>query len=276
VWDNAQHADALGKRLPELRAHAHSSEPANARFVAFMNALEEPERPGQTVERLVGMYRVLKPHLVASYQEHLARVNAVYEPPTQRLLLRLVEDERRHVAAGGLILSHLAGTPALEERARTWQARLERLLEAAGGVTGAGLPAAPDVDAVSSAPILNDDAREFIRLEQATGSGDVGGDLEVAVRGLGDALVAQDRAALGRWLAPGLPWGDEAHAQLGRLGARSHRPVALAKVGGQRLVKIKLEGSAGGATILARFVPAPDGWRAAALEVAAVDLARPA
>ncbi|PYO55509.1 MAG: hypothetical protein DMD83_19265, partial [Candidatus Rokuibacteriota bacterium] len=41
VWDNAQHADALGRRLPELRAQAHVSEPANEAFVAFMDAIEE-------------------------------------------------------------------------------------------------------------------------------------------------------------------------------------------------------------------------------------------
>ncbi|PYM75391.1 MAG: hypothetical protein DME10_04345, partial [Candidatus Rokuibacteriota bacterium] len=42
VWDNAQHADAWGKRLPELRAHAQESEPPNQAFVALMDALEEP------------------------------------------------------------------------------------------------------------------------------------------------------------------------------------------------------------------------------------------
>src|SRR5262245_24955613 len=58
VWDAAQHADAFGKRLPELRAHAQTSEPVNPGFVAFMDAVESPEGPSETVERLVGMYRV--------------------------------------------------------------------------------------------------------------------------------------------------------------------------------------------------------------------------
>src|SRR5213083_2338303 len=75
VWDLAQLADAFGARLPELRAHAQVSEPANERVVAFMDAVEEPEAPGQTVERLVGVYRVLKPHLLASYHDHLIRDN---------------------------------------------------------------------------------------------------------------------------------------------------------------------------------------------------------
>ena len=133
VWDLAQHADAFGKRLPELRAPAQVSEPANSAFAAFMDALEEPEGKEQTVERLVGVYRVLKPHLLATYRDHLERANAVYEPPTRRILERCIEDELRHVAAGETILRHLVSTPPLSERATVWQGRLEGLLAAAGG-----------------------------------------------------------------------------------------------------------------------------------------------
>src|SRR5207249_8822602 len=123
-WDLARLADAYGARLPELRAHAQASEPANERVVAFMDAVEEPEAPGQTVERLVGVYRVLKPHLLASYHDHLVRANPVYEPPTRRLLLRCIDDERRHIAAGTTILGHLCAT-ALEESGHVWHRRLE-------------------------------------------------------------------------------------------------------------------------------------------------------
>src|SRR5439155_319152 len=83
--DLAQHCDAFGRRLPELRAHAQESESANPAISAFMDAIEQPEAPDQTVERLVGVYSVLKPHLLATYREHLARANPVYEPPTRRI-----------------------------------------------------------------------------------------------------------------------------------------------------------------------------------------------
>ena len=114
VWDNAQHADAWGKRLPELRATAQVSEPANARLVAFLDAVEAAERPEQTVERVVAIYRVLKPHLLATYKAHLATANAVYEPPTCRILARCIEDERRHIAAGETVLA------ASPPHARSW------------------------------------------------------------------------------------------------------------------------------------------------------------
>ncbi|HKW91718.1 MAG TPA: hypothetical protein VJX92_07455, partial [Methylomirabilota bacterium] len=166
VWDNAQHADAWGKRLPELRAAAQVSEPASPTLVAFMEALESAEAPEQTIERVVGIYRVLKPHLLATYEAHLARANAVYEPPTCRILSRCIDDERRHVAAGETILRHLLRPPALEERARACESRLWGLLEAAGGVTGIG--AVRRSAGAQAAPTpLSDDAHEFIRLEQS-------------------------------------------------------------------------------------------------------------
>ena len=77
---HTQHADALGKRLPELRAPAHTSEPPNAAFAAFMDAVEEPEPPSDR-RALVGIYRVLKPHLLATYEDHLRRINTVYRRP---------------------------------------------------------------------------------------------------------------------------------------------------------------------------------------------------
>lgn len=277
VWDNAQHADALGRRLPELRAQAQVSEPANQAFVTFMDALEGAEGPAQTVERVVGVYRVLKPHLLASYEEHLGRANEVYEPPTRRLLARCAEDERRHIAAGLVVLRHLTGTAALETRAGAWQARLDELLTAAGGVTGHGLPAPGTVDATPPAPALSDDARELIYLGRAAARWPVSGDLEVAVRRLADALIARDAAGLRRSCLPGVTSADEIESVLARLTLDRHVMVAFSSVGGQRLVKLRLEGPDGVAVMLVtRWAPGEDGWRAAALDLAAVDAARPA
>ena len=268
VWDSAQHADLLGKRLPELRAHAQVSEPASAAFAAFMDALEEPERPRETVERLVGVYGVLKPHLLGTYEKHLGRVNPVYEPPTQRILARLVEDERRHIAAGRTILEHLVTTPALEERARARQVRLEALLEAAGGVTGGGWAAPARLDSSSPAAPLSDDARELIRLEQSLTRWSIPDELKGALQAFGDALVAGDRASAHRWLVSPREWDT---GELARLRLEVHRAVAFAKIGRDRIVKLRLEGAAGSATLITRWTLSDGGWRAAALDVAAVE-----
>ncbi len=276
VWDNAQHADAWGRRLPELRSQAHVSEPPNAAFVAFMDALETPERPEQTVERITGVYRVLKPHLLAVYQAHLDAANPVYEPPTRRILARCVEDERRHIAAGAVVLRHLLATPALEARATAWQRTLQDLLAAAGGVTGQGLPPAVVVDPGEVAPDLSDDAREFIRLEQSGRGSAVPDDLAATLRSFGDALVSGDGAAVSRWLLPDAAWNAEIDARIKTAAPTSHRLVAFAKIGHQRAVKIRFEGQQGAVTITARWVPAEGGWRAAAVVLASAELAQPA
>jgi hypothetical protein len=275
VWDNAQHADAWGKRLPELRAAAQVSEPANPRLVAFLDAVEGAERPEQSVERVVAIYRVLKPHLLATYQAHLAAANAVYEPPTCRILARCIEDERRHVAAGETVLRHLLRTPELEARARACEARLWALLEAAGGVTGTG--AANRVSAAAASPAaLSDDAAEFIRLEQSTGTWAIAPALAQAIAAFGDALIAGDVAAARRWLAPEVELGPDLEARLRGAQGRDHSIVACARLGEQRLVKLRLDGAHGNVTLLLRWVPTGSDWRVAVLEAVSASAAPPA
>ena len=275
VWDNAQHADLWGRRLPELRAAAQVSEPANARLVAFMDALEAAEAPGETIERVVGVYRVLKPQLLATYEAHLASANAVYEPPTCRILTRCIEDERRHLAAGETILRHLLRTPALEARARAGEASLWARLEAAGGVTGAGpLARASGVGATDAA--LSDDAREFIRLEQATGSWPIAPELAAALGAFGDALAAGDPEGARRWLDPSVETSPDLQSRLLAARGARHRVVAFARVGQQRLVKLQLDGGAERLTLLLRWVPTGAGWRVAALEPVVASAAQPA
>jgi len=136
VWDCAQHADQWGKRLPELRAPAQVSEPPGPEFVRFLDALEGREAWAETIERLTGVYRVLKPHLVAVYAAHLDRVNPVYEPPTRQILERCLADERRHVTDGEAVLDALAQAPGDRARIAAWERELRDRLDASGGVTG--------------------------------------------------------------------------------------------------------------------------------------------
>jgi hypothetical protein len=136
VWDCAQHADLWGKRLPELRAAAQVSEPPNDAFVRFMGALERQEAWGETLERLTGIYRVLKPHLAEVYAAHLERASPVYEPPTRRILERCLADERGHIGEGERLLVALASSDERRERVRRWEEELGSLLAEAGGATG--------------------------------------------------------------------------------------------------------------------------------------------
>ena len=136
VYECALHADALGTRLGELRSQAQVSRPANEAMVGFMNEIEDKEEWEDTIERLVGIYRVLKPHLIAHYSSHVSAMNPVYEPPTLRILERLVDEEKSHVERGTVLLGDLLDSKEKHARASSWQAHLEELLGASGGVTG--------------------------------------------------------------------------------------------------------------------------------------------
>jgi hypothetical protein len=275
VWDNAQHADAWGKRLPELRAAAQVSEPANPRLVTFMDALEAAGEPGQTIERVVGVYRILKPHLLAAYEAHLASANAVYEPPTCRILTRCIEDERRHIVAGERILRHLLLSPGLEDRARVCEARLWALLESSGGVTGSGAVTRAAAAAVP-APALSDAAAEFIRLEQSGGAWPVPPELANGLRAFGEALVSGDLAAARRWLGAEVEPIADLEGWLRSAAGGSPRLVACARLGRQRLVKLRVDGAGGDVTLLLRWVPTGADWRIAAVEPIAPPAAQPA
>jgi 1,2-phenylacetyl-CoA epoxidase catalytic subunit len=136
VYEDALHCDALGKRLPELRAQAQVSKAPNQEFAEFIQAIEDKEQWEDTIERLVGIYRVLKPHLIAHYSAHVSAANPVYEPPTLRILARMVEEEKEHVEKGLVLLDDLLDSPEKHRRAAAWQAHLEELLARSGGVTG--------------------------------------------------------------------------------------------------------------------------------------------
>jgi hypothetical protein len=276
VWDLAQQCDAFGQRLPELRSRAQVSEAANPAVATFMDSVEDAEGPDQTLERLVGVYGVLKPHLLATYRDHLAHANPVYEPPTRRILARCIDDEERHIAAGETILKYLTAGPRVTERVSTRRRHLEGLLAAAGGVTGAGLPTREPAEAPSGRAELSDDAQEFIRLEKATGAWPIPADLEKAQRVFAEALVAGDDAQLARLLVPDLELETTAWALLGGTPYSHHVTVACARLGHQWLVKTRLDGPSSSATVLARWTSSPEGWRIAALDVVGRDAVRPA
>jgi hypothetical protein len=136
VYEDALHADALGKRLGELRTQAQISRPPNEAFAGLMDEIENKEQWEDTVERLVGIFRVMKPHLVAHYSAHVAAANPVYEPPTLRILAHLMDDEKRHIERGSVLLNDLLDSAGAHRRAAQWQAHLEEILAAAGGVAG--------------------------------------------------------------------------------------------------------------------------------------------
>ena len=262
VWDCAQHADAWGRRLPELRAPAQQSEPANDGVAAVIRMLDSLEGPRQTLERIAGAYGVFKPHLVTVYARHLASTNAVYEPPTRRILARCLEEERRHAAAGEVVLGRLAQTDAERERGADWHAHLLGALEKAGGVTGD--VTAPLIDRTLLGVAPEAVAPDLVEAPPDFDPAALPADLARAVLTYRRSLESGDANGAAEWIEPGArATVDEAFASLpGRVAAT--RVVGLAAIGRQQIVKLRVDTAGAIGFVQLRWTPTASGWRIAA------------
>jgi len=139
IWEGAKAADELGKRLPELRCGkraAETSEAGNQAFADFIQEVAGPESPDLTIEKLAGVFDVLKPHLVEIYQRHMRETDQIADDPTIEILDEIVRKTKRHMAWAQEVLDQLCDTDAKRQRRHARQKQLQQVLEESGGVTG--------------------------------------------------------------------------------------------------------------------------------------------
>jgi len=140
TYHHAWHAELWTKRLPELRQMnpEKMTVPANEAMEEFMAAMTEPEAAHQTIEKLVGVYRVLLPHKIAAYTYHRNGTSTITDAPTIRSLDFILQDEHADWRDGEMLLQSLITTDEEVERAAAHQAHLEKLIVSAGGIAGPG------------------------------------------------------------------------------------------------------------------------------------------
>jgi hypothetical protein len=145
-YKHAWHADLWNKRLPELREMNPDrlTQPANDAIVKFMDAMTAPEAPGETIEKLVGVYRVLIPHKISAYTFHLNATSTITDAPTIRWLKFILQDELDDWRDGEMMLQSLIRTSAEVDRAAARARELETLMVEAGGIVGPGTLGEPD------------------------------------------------------------------------------------------------------------------------------------
>jgi len=251
VWDCAQHADLWGRRLPELRSPAQQGEPPSEGFATLVERIDRLQARHESVERVVALYRVLKPHLIAAYESHLAGANPVYEPPTRRILVRCVDEERRHVAAGAVILDRLP--ESARARAEQWERHLLEELTHVEGLAAGGTRAARH----DREP---DPAGDLVALDSVFDPGVVDGELAEALDAHRRAFVNGDFDALAAQISPAARAGvlDLYRAAAPGLEASV---VACARVGAYRFVKLALRGAHGLSVLQLEWRLGADGWK---------------
>lgn len=134
---HAWHVGLIGDclpRLPELDARVltAASGPELAAFVGDVAGGDDDD----TVERLVGLVRVVVPRLVTGYETCRERLSPVGDAPALRAIGFVLADLLDEWRTGERLLEQLLRSPADVHRAAARQAGLEGALVAAGGLGG--------------------------------------------------------------------------------------------------------------------------------------------
>lgn len=131
---DADHAADIRVRVSEMRNPAPrmdvSPDPEIDRFFDELLTAED------TIEKMVGLYGVLKPALLAAYQAHYKNCNPVIDHPTWRMMKHILIEEEEINEWGDMAVTAVTQSPATQAKADQFQAHLNAYLQAMGGIMG--------------------------------------------------------------------------------------------------------------------------------------------
>jgi hypothetical protein len=118
IWDVAQHADALGRRVHELRSPLHSSRrPAPG----YQQVLDQLAAAGSTADRVHGLYDVVLPRLALRYERYAQETDALLDAPSVRIVETILRDFERMRRESEALRQELPRLGAIDA---AWQGRL--------------------------------------------------------------------------------------------------------------------------------------------------------
>jgi hypothetical protein len=244
----------VGRRLPELRAPAQQSEPANDRSCALTRIASSPRGRARRSSASRAIYRVLKPHLATVYERHLAVANPCTSRPRDGSSLAAWRRSGGTPRPVPWCSAAHRRDPALEARAQGLGAPAAEALTDAGGVTGdveAPLIVPPALDARSAVV-----AQDLVALPAAFDPqrpGDLAAPLEAHRR-----RWTRRSGGLGEHRRPRASWPPSRAPRAAASGCRRHRlRAAGAPPGGQA----PAAGSRRVVVLQERWVVADGGWR---------------
>src|SRR4051812_47931638 len=130
----AEHVKVVRDRISEMRNPPPRMDVSPSESLSrFLDELLMAE---DTIERIVGLYGVLKPALLSAYHAHFAQANPLIDYPTRRILKSMLEDEEEMAVWGHAALDALLDSDEAKARAASWSRHLNSYLLAAGGVAG--------------------------------------------------------------------------------------------------------------------------------------------
>lgn len=134
LWLEAEHCAMIRRRVGEMR-----EPPLQLDQVPDENLkvwLDELLRARNSIERIVGIYRVVKAGLIQAFKEHLERTNPLIDHPTVRILRIILLEEEEMRVWGEKVIQALLLRAEDHETARDWEKHLNYFLGLAGGICG--------------------------------------------------------------------------------------------------------------------------------------------
>lgn len=136
LYLDGEHVGALRERVSEMRNPPPRMDVCpDPAIQAFFDELLTAE---DTLEKVVGLYGVLKPTLVAAYRQHIDSANPLVDYPTRRMLRHILLDEDEIMHWGESAIEALTASTEEKAHAEQWIAHLSAYLRAAGGIMGDG------------------------------------------------------------------------------------------------------------------------------------------
>ena len=205
MWEEAQHVQHLYQRLREVQTPAFRPPDDPALETLMAEAINAPDERSL----LAGLFRVIKPALLAAYRWHSEQTFANPDAPTLYALKHILLDEAEHVAWAQ---AEFAGQPAGD-----WERYIAALLAQAGGITGAepraDKPARPAARVAFSTPLTAARDDRFSILERHWGDAEARKQADETARRLDEfenysqEMLAAETVALIIHLSPDMPWG---------------------------------------------------------------------
>jgi hypothetical protein len=133
-YEDAQHADMLKGRLPELRVSKKKAyQPPDA---PLDTVFDEAMHAANTTELLAALVLVFKPALLTAYRGYLAVTNDLADYPAVRLLKIIISEEEEALRLLTAAYHEVVNTLERQTQADQWADTLRAMLTAAGGVDG--------------------------------------------------------------------------------------------------------------------------------------------
>ena len=131
---DADHAADIRKRIGEMRNPVPRMDISPDQSIdAFFEELLTAQT---TLEKMVGLYGVLRPAMLEAYRIHCQTTNPVIDQPTHRMLKHIILDEAEIAEWGEQAILALTESEESQAAAQAWHQHLQAHLQAAGGIMG--------------------------------------------------------------------------------------------------------------------------------------------